>query len=184
MSASGISTHALREEGDKAILNDDHSLADFYPRPPRGGRPGLGFAHHDAILISTHALREEGDRCRSASTVSGSGFLPTPSARRATLCVSARRADLRDFYPRPPRGGRPIHPPLSSCWNKISTHALREEGDPVFLSQALVDILISTHALREEGDFFPARTPIRLVIFLPTPSARRATVFFLCVFVV
>ncbi len=34
---------------------------DFYPRPPRGGRPhnaGDGAVH---VLISIHALREEGD---------------------------------------------------------------------------------------------------------------------------
>ena len=56
-------------------------------------------------------------------------FLSTPSARRATVDGSTRYADLTDFYPRPPRGGR-----LVSCaveWVKlqISIHALREEGD-------------------------------------------------------
>ena len=57
------------------------------------------------------------------------GFLPTPSARRAT-----------------PTLGRP--PP----WHIISTHALREEGDDIFedVRKRLADI--STHALREEGD--------------------------------
>ena len=34
---------------------------------------------------------------------------------------------------------------------RISTHALREEGDPPDALTAL-DKLISTHALREEGD--------------------------------
>ena len=34
-----ISIHALREEGDEAVR--DYMLAElnFYPRPPRGGRP-------------------------------------------------------------------------------------------------------------------------------------------------
>ena len=37
----------------------------------------------------------------------------------------------RDFYPRPPRGGR-HHPAIISREQKeISIHALREEGDPV-----------------------------------------------------
>ena len=34
----GISTHALREEGDVIALADQYKLINFYPRPPRGGR--------------------------------------------------------------------------------------------------------------------------------------------------
>ena len=34
-----ISIHALREEGDRHTPNSEHGLDDFYPRPPRGGRP-------------------------------------------------------------------------------------------------------------------------------------------------
>ncbi len=38
--AQPISTHALREEGDLIILPvKDYEFIDFYPRPPRGGRP-------------------------------------------------------------------------------------------------------------------------------------------------
>ena len=33
-----ISTHALREEGDLGIVITSHFNANFYPRPPRGGR--------------------------------------------------------------------------------------------------------------------------------------------------
>ena len=33
----------------------------FYPRPPRGGRPGLCMLRPRAPAISIHALREEGD---------------------------------------------------------------------------------------------------------------------------
>ena len=33
------------------------------------------------------------------------------------------------FYPRPPRGGRPLLHPVSKIHAKISIHALREEGD-------------------------------------------------------
>ena len=85
-----------------------------------------------------------------------------------------RRPQPVHFYPRPPRGGR-----------------------RVFLDEDQSDILISIHALREEGDrvrflrssqrhnFYPrpprgGRLLVRvctmlLVIFLSTPSARRAT---------
>ena len=35
-----ISIHALREEGDEAAARGYLVANDFYPRPPRGGRPG------------------------------------------------------------------------------------------------------------------------------------------------
>ena len=35
---------------------------DFYPRPPRGGRPGRNNRPAAPSHISIHALREEGDR--------------------------------------------------------------------------------------------------------------------------
>ena len=80
---SMISIHALREEGDfRASLGWAH-LADFYPRPPRGGRrvehiwpeskpkflstPSARRATKRSphtvsfYVISIHALREEGD---------------------------------------------------------------------------------------------------------------------------
>ena len=36
-----ISIHALREEGDKSDSISITDGNDFYPRPPRGGRPAL-----------------------------------------------------------------------------------------------------------------------------------------------
>ena len=36
---TGISIHALREEGDGHQAVNIMIAADFYPRPPRGGRP-------------------------------------------------------------------------------------------------------------------------------------------------
>ena len=35
-----ISTHALREEGDLLTCSSILLQINFYPRPPRGGRPG------------------------------------------------------------------------------------------------------------------------------------------------
>ena len=56
-------------------------------------------------------------------------FLSTPSAGRATSCPCTRSRHPDYFYPRPPRGGRPVRnsPQLPSA--HISIHALREEGD-------------------------------------------------------
>ena len=146
-----ISIHALREEGDILCARPSRSFFGFlstpsarratmppflqircwnyfYPRPPRGGR----------LRLSSFSLLP-------------SVFLSTPSARRATLCfhrigkgISISIHALREegdpgdnahcrrrgyFYPRPPRGGRPLLHPVSKIHAKISIHALREEGD-------------------------------------------------------
>ena len=56
----------------------------------------------------------------------------------------------------------------------ISIHALREEGDgAVFL--LVCPALISIHALREEGDGGIITGQQGEVVFLSTPSVRRAT---------
>ena len=79
---------------------------DFYPRPPRGGR-----------------------RASALPLIPTTPFLSTPSARRATYISIAQRlypkisihalceegddvipllgVSFQNFYPRPPRGGRP-----------------------------------------------------------------------------
>ena len=65
-----ISIHALREEGDLPIPGVFRDFQHFYPRPPRGGRPGAVQGQFLCPGISIHALREEGDwtgwkpRCR------------------------------------------------------------------------------------------------------------------------
>ena len=83
--------------------------------------------------------------------MSGSIFLSTPSARRAT----------EDFQ-------------LHYICTMISIHALREEGD-IRTKSTLPVSCISIHALREEGDVSFVRFAARFMVFLSTPSARRAT---------
>ena len=58
-----ISIHALREEGDgvPGIINSQAGN-NFYPRPPRGGRPQKQQQKEHSRKISIHALREEGDQ--------------------------------------------------------------------------------------------------------------------------
>ena len=79
---------------------------DFYPRPPRGGRliDYIKTCRHS--IISIHALREEGDLRKTVDRPEPSGFLSTPSARRATSKRGRFYRFRHDFYPRPPRGGR------------------------------------------------------------------------------
>ena len=190
-----ISIHALREEGDGPSQSFRPVCRYFYPRPPRGGRhvssvtgkhrvlflstpsarraTASAATGEESVEISIHALREEGDSRHSLYRLFGSYF-----------------------YPRPPRGGRPLTVRKETVMTSISIHALREEGD----TKALL------HRLRG-GDFYPrpprggrrhyARNDGRTEnfyprpprggrrgqrkaqgvtkVFLSTPSARRAT---------
>ena len=88
------------------------------------------------------------------SSLAVSRFLSTPSARRATVChIFAGKLKL-NFYPRPPRGGRPSQFGKSTSSQSISIHALREEGD-LQKHGFKRRLVISIHALREEGDVQP-----------------------------
>ena len=59
---TGISIHALREEGDMSLPRYAPATAYFYPRPPRGGRLVELSGDSEKQKISIHALREEGDK--------------------------------------------------------------------------------------------------------------------------
>ena len=145
----------------------------FYPRPPRGGRRSSSKGNGKACKflstpsarratvrqsrlsgshqISIHALREEGDLPLSGAANVVAIFLSTPSTRRATRLP----------------GGLGRVP-------DISIHALREEGDK---AGEPVTIPINDFYPRPPRGgrrilpcFFPPK-----IIFLSTPSARRAT---------
>ena len=75
---------ARRATSDVTLLQSD--VADFNPRPPRGGRPKIP-AFASLIMI----------------------FQSTPSARRATLPFFQMDYHTH-FNPRPPRGGRRRRP--------------------------------------------------------------------------
>ncbi len=105
----------------------------FYPRPPRGGRPWAAQFVRTILAISIHAIRVEGDPAGFVLPFPAVEFLSTPSARRAT--------------------GRNYRPAAPS---DISIHALREEGDLCYLMDGRWTTLISIHALREEGDGCPS----------------------------
>ena len=128
------------------------AVFDFYPRPPRGGRP-------ERLLSHT-----------SATT-----FLSTPSARRATKPLSPPRAlaeisihalreegdfslsyshnGLYNFYPRPLRGGRPrCRQRRSAFLVFLSTPSARRATNQQKFNRR--SVYISIHALCEEGDGF------------------------------
>ena len=84
MRATGISIHALREEGDDGMCVKQQPWRNFYPRPPRGGRRTCLYEAGRDEDISIHALREEGDAAVVLEDYEETKFLSTPSARRAT----------------------------------------------------------------------------------------------------
>ena len=101
-----ISIHALCEEGDRLPPQLPPHPQNFYPRPLRGGRlPSRSISLNDYI------------------------FLSTPSARRATPHYEAKTMQWFNFYPRPLRGGRPTKKSRKQREQRISIHALCEEGD-------------------------------------------------------
>ena len=101
--------------------------------------------------ISIHALCEEGDWLLWASRRALSRFLSTPSARRATRQRCFLYCPKTDFYPRPLRGGR------RGMWSSGTT---RHNFYP--------------RPLRG-GRRQPSSSSTSLIVFLSTPSARRAT---------
>ena len=186
-----ISIHALREEGDWTFQQTVSASRDFYPRPPRGGRPRprwISACGPSRFLstpsarratddnrpqtfvaeISIHALREEGDDSDFPAGIIVWSFLSTPSARRATARDRAAPGQADNFYPRPPRGGRQLKIGRASVSKTISIHALREEGDAVLCGR-LRRMRISIHALREEGDLHPVFTLQPHSYFYPRP---------------
>ena len=146
-----ISIHALREEGDRWREKLPSGRPDFYPRPPRGGRRASVTSGKHGASISIHALREEGDQRTPLQHFRPYLFLSTPSARRATTAVSFPASCRDNFYPRPPRGGRPRVVALSAFAANFYPRPPRG-GRP--------------------GELF---TDIARDLFLSTPSARRAT---------
>ena len=150
----------------------------------------------DRSTISIHALREEGDRDLDVHDFVAGRFLSTPSARRATGTSMFTTLLSGDFYPRPPRGGRPPsgrntpdtpnfypRPPRGgrltargSITPGINFYPRPPRGGrPAGHCGPRRTIIISIHALREEGDHVQSFAGEGIEGFLSTPSARRAT---------
>ena len=103
-------------------------MANFYPRPPRGGRPVHRFADEHTDHISIHVPREGDD------------------AGKAISCNQAL-----NFYPRPPRGGRLFIASPQFRTMQISIHVPRE-GDDALLQLLNAGLLIISIHVPREGD--------------------------------
>ena len=126
-----------------------------------------------AAFISIHALREEGDLAKFDDR---NGTFISIHALREEGDKQQRGYELqqRNFYPRPPRGGRRTSiTPCSQTWAFLSTPSARRAT--AFWLNLSITSGISIHALREEGDTRHIGIALQLQEFLSTPSARRAT---------
>ena len=172
--ALNISIHALREEGDadqEAMkLLQTKFLSTPSARRATRFRAAVGSCFPISIhasarratcplepacadtCISIHALREEGDRNRCFRADRSADFYPRPPRGGRPVRFLLLHVQ-QDFYPRPPRGGRPRAAIGGDKQKEISIHALREEGDEC-REHAGRNQCISIHALREEGDVF------------------------------
>ena len=124
--------------------------------------------------ISIHALREEGDRATACGRRPTCYFYPRPP--RGGRPVSGRLISraIHHFYPRPPRGGRPSGPggPFRNS-RFLSTPSARRATSGVGTYRP------------SSFNFYPrpprgGRRPVfcgvvDAFLFLSTPSARRAT---------
>ena len=101
-----ISIHAPREGGDCCTSGCCTRTIDFNPRPPRGGRRRscLRLLSRSWIFQSTPPAR--GATSNIFSAFFRSLFQSTPPARGATFHGILCHHAIKNFNPRPPRGGR------------------------------------------------------------------------------
>ena len=152
MGENKISIHALREEGDSAGACIRPHLQHFYPRPPRGGRPGQHSGVECNHHISIHALREEGDIQQQLMRVSHTISIHALREEGDAKYFLGQSQQAQDFYPRPPRGGRP-HRSQKQVGQRCNFYPRPPRG--------------GRHAVASR--LFESQQ------FLSTPSARRAT---------
>ena len=125
-------------------------------------------------MISIHALREEGDPGCHDHCERYAEFLSTPSARRATLMCAVLWPSTSNFYPRPPRGGRPISP--CSFIDTVYFYPRPPRGGRPGFSGGGFLISRDFYPRPPRGGRLSSSTLKPFCFrFLSTPSARRAT---------
>ena len=191
-----ISIHALCEEGDclyiriskhirlflstpsarratRRTRRHQQQKGDFYPRPLRGGRRLRRLVRRTRPHISIHALCEEGDvrkvRAKSIDNI----FLSTPSARRATGQRKAQGV-TKVFLSTPSARRATIDQQAEIDSYLISIHALCEEGDIGHFGLVYLVKNFYPRPLRG-GRLMMLCSSVSAILFLSTPSARRAT---------
>ena len=154
------------------FLGKKNKRGNFYPRPPRGGRRSTPRSRCSRrVFLSTPSARRA-TRARG-DTGQMDKFLSTPSARRATAATPAGWWNIAYFYPRPPRGGRRGRSAFAFCVPDFYPRPPRGGRPTASVGRQTIILFLSTPS---------ARRATQTVIFnldsnefLSTPSARRAT---------
>ena len=124
-----ISIHALREEGDLPSGYRRCKPLSFLSTPSARRATHLAFYLAHKLLISIHALREEGDLDAACGCGDACNISIHALREEGDWVQHFLHGGERNFYPRPPRGGRRGCLPAGRFRQLISIHALREEGD-------------------------------------------------------
>ena len=128
------------------------------------------------VNISIHAPREGSDTQTARSTAGSTTFLSTLPARGATSAFSVISSPASNFYPRSPRGERPVEVERDKMERLISIHAPREGSD---LRRCCAKSLIWHFYPRSPRGERRARPPLKSPLtrrFLSTLPARGATI--------
>ena len=171
---SGISIHALREEGDVRKVRAKSI---------------------DNIFLSTPSARRATTSPRARSS-SPAYFYPRPPRGGRLYCRDFRTLKLADFYPRPPRGGRRVDSGRPEEKGRFLSTPSARRATVDGKSPTVTATFLSTPSARRATAlcresfscirYFYPRPPrggrpdadghqVTVVEFLSTPSARRAT---------
>ena len=151
-----ISIHAPREGSDCPAGCPPRRRRDFYPRSPRGERPGR--SEHWRPNFHFYPRSPRGERQQPVGADKPGHIISIHAPREGSDPGSASGFTKReDFYPRSPRGERPLYATPNAPASTISIHAPREGSDHLQGGPALGG-LISIHAPREGSDRSP-QTP-------------------------
>ena len=142
---------------------------DFYPRPPRGGRPAEGY-HDNARKGNFYPRPPRGGRpaWRSAPSTLRTVFLSTPSSRRATLSTFLLSYQFWISIHALLAEGRHDRTAGPRVDGAISIHALLAEGDTQHIKERW-KTCISIHALLAEGDLAKSSSSTAVLHFYPRP---------------
>ena len=146
-----LSTPSARRATAAAVCRSLQFVISIHALREEGDRCPAGSGLRESISI--HALREEGDHCKTVLGLLDSNFYPRPPRGGRPDDIMELGLKLMDFYPRPPRGGRRL----------IVFYNFNEE------------LFLSTPSARRAT--FSKYLWGCCVEFLSTPSARRATSF-------
>ena len=145
----------------------------FYPRSPRGERRIAGRCTSLGRSISIHAPREGSDLGAGAALSMQKISIHAPR-EGSDLRLDLLHPAARDFYPRSPRGERPVHP--SGLWmGYVFLSTLPARGATYRPKSKPNRMRISIHAPREGSDSARLASPFTSPTFLSTLPARGAT---------